>query len=92
MRRRFWENIFWQSLVEADDTLPEGQSALLPERLAMLSTTDPVAHDAYGYLILAVWMDRSMDISASNGSKESTHETSAKLSKRDETLVSTERA
>jgi len=94
MRRRFLENIFWQSLVEADYTLPEGQSAsaLLPELLTMLGTADPVARDAYGYSILAVWMDRGMYTSPSNGSKESTHETSAKLSKRDETLVSTDRA
>lgn len=56
------ENTFWQSIVEADYTVPEGQSAraLLPELLTMLGATDPVMRDEYSYPILAVWIERGV--------------------------------
>lgn len=56
------ENTFWQSIVEAGYTVPEGQSAsaLLPELVAMLGSTDPVIRDVYSYPILATWIERGL--------------------------------
>jgi len=56
------ENTFWQSIVETDYTIPEGQSAsaLLPELLTMLGAIDPVIRDEYSYPILATWIERGL--------------------------------
>ncbi|GHO57388.1 DUF2785 domain-containing protein [Ktedonobacter robiniae] len=56
------ENTFWQAIIDADYAVPEGQSAsaLLPELLAMLGSTDPVLRDEYCYPILAVWIERGL--------------------------------
>lgn len=53
------ENTFWQAIIDADYAVPEEQSAsaLLPELLAMLGSTDPVLRDEYCYPILAVWIE-----------------------------------
>lgn len=56
------ENTVWQSIVDTDFAMPEGQSAaqLLPELLMMLGSTDPVARDEYAYPILGTWIERDM--------------------------------
>jgi hypothetical protein len=62
LRSIFVENTFWQSIVEADYTVPEEQSAraLLPELLTMLGAADPVVRDEYSYPILAIWIERGV--------------------------------
>lgn len=56
------ERTFWQSIVDADYAIPEGQQAstLLPTLLPMLGSIDPVLRDAYAYPILATWIERGL--------------------------------
>lgn len=56
------ENAVWQSVVDTDFAMPEGQGAaqLLPELVMMLGSTDPVARDEYAYPILGTWIERGM--------------------------------
>ncbi|HEU5348030.1 MAG TPA: DUF2785 domain-containing protein [Ktedonobacterales bacterium] len=60
VERESLEKIVWHSIIDADYAVPEGQSAttLLPDLVAMLGSTDPVARDQYAYSVLATWIER----------------------------------
>jgi hypothetical protein len=51
---------FWQSIIDANFTVPDGTSItdLTPQLISFLSSTDPQLRDAFGFPILAVWIDR----------------------------------
>jgi len=51
---------FWQSIVDADFAVPDGSSVtdLTPQLVSFLGSSDSQLRDAFGFPILAVWIDR----------------------------------
>ncbi|HKV85407.1 MAG TPA: DUF2785 domain-containing protein [Ktedonobacterales bacterium] len=56
------DKAFWQAIIEADFTVPDGHTArdLTPELLTYLGATDITLRDTITYPVLATWLDRGL--------------------------------